>query len=214
MRRYLWLLFSDDPELLPLTEYVFNTEAHPLPIAGSPADAALTAAYIQLDQGSDANSELYPECYSEPPEPPGPPPEHCSATGEKPTAEHGGGCQCSRGQWTSAEPGSGDQCQNPALGTCGDSCTSAEEAGGGDSGDAEYERCLADGTLEGPRRAQGVTPAKPLNTLLHYLKRWTTRRSVSSPLPKSVCAEGLGLCAEGWSTGEVVDRRTPPWTCP
>ena len=33
-RRYLWLLFSDDPALLPLTEYVFNTEAHPLPIAG------------------------------------------------------------------------------------------------------------------------------------------------------------------------------------
>ena len=33
-RRYLWLLFSDDATLLPLTEYVFNTEAHPLPIAG------------------------------------------------------------------------------------------------------------------------------------------------------------------------------------
>ena len=51
MCRYLWLLFSDDPELLPLTEYVFNTEAHPLPIAGSPADAAMRSAYLQHDQG-------------------------------------------------------------------------------------------------------------------------------------------------------------------
>lgn len=30
--KYLYLLFSDDPELLSLDKYVFNTEAHPLPI--------------------------------------------------------------------------------------------------------------------------------------------------------------------------------------
>ena len=30
--KYLYLLFSDNPELLPLDKYVFNTEAHPLPI--------------------------------------------------------------------------------------------------------------------------------------------------------------------------------------
>ncbi|KAI8518400.1 Endoplasmic reticulum mannosyl-oligosaccharide 1,2-alpha-mannosidase [Branchiostoma belcheri] len=30
--KYLFLLFSDDPNLLPLDKYVFNTEAHPLPI--------------------------------------------------------------------------------------------------------------------------------------------------------------------------------------
>ncbi|XP_054440091.1 endoplasmic reticulum mannosyl-oligosaccharide 1,2-alpha-mannosidase [Pteronotus mesoamericanus] len=30
--KYLYLLFSDDPELLSLDTYVFNTEAHPLPI--------------------------------------------------------------------------------------------------------------------------------------------------------------------------------------
>ncbi|KAM6986479.1 endoplasmic reticulum mannosyl-oligosaccharide 1,2-alpha-mannosidase [Aplochiton taeniatus] len=30
--KYLFLLFSDDPELLDLDRYVFNTEAHPLPI--------------------------------------------------------------------------------------------------------------------------------------------------------------------------------------
>lgn len=30
--KYLYLLFSDDPKLIPLDEYVFNTEGHPLPI--------------------------------------------------------------------------------------------------------------------------------------------------------------------------------------
>lgn len=30
--KYLFLLFSDDTELLSLDSYVFNTEAHPLPI--------------------------------------------------------------------------------------------------------------------------------------------------------------------------------------
>lgn len=30
--KYLYLLFADDQSILPLTEFVFNTEAHPLPI--------------------------------------------------------------------------------------------------------------------------------------------------------------------------------------
>lgn len=30
--KYLYLLFSDDPKLLSLDRFVFNTEAHPLPI--------------------------------------------------------------------------------------------------------------------------------------------------------------------------------------
>ncbi|XP_029372403.1 endoplasmic reticulum mannosyl-oligosaccharide 1,2-alpha-mannosidase isoform X1 [Echeneis naucrates] len=34
--KYLYLLFSDDTELLSLDKYVFNTEAHPLPIWPSP----------------------------------------------------------------------------------------------------------------------------------------------------------------------------------
>ena len=33
--KYFYLLFSDDPKLLPLDEWVFNTEAHPLPIVTS-----------------------------------------------------------------------------------------------------------------------------------------------------------------------------------
>jgi len=33
--KYLYLLFSDDPDLVPLDKYVFNTEAHPLPIIGA-----------------------------------------------------------------------------------------------------------------------------------------------------------------------------------
>ncbi|XP_019961177.2 endoplasmic reticulum mannosyl-oligosaccharide 1,2-alpha-mannosidase [Paralichthys olivaceus] len=34
--KYLYLLFSDDTELLSLDKYIFNTEAHPLPIWPSP----------------------------------------------------------------------------------------------------------------------------------------------------------------------------------
>ena len=30
--KYLFLLFSDDADIFPLDEWVFNTEAHPLPI--------------------------------------------------------------------------------------------------------------------------------------------------------------------------------------
>ena len=37
--KYLYLLFSDDPDLLSLDAYVFNTEAHPLPIWGPPRGA-------------------------------------------------------------------------------------------------------------------------------------------------------------------------------
>ena len=36
--RYFYLLFSDDPDVIPLDKYVFNTEAHPLPIWGSEPD--------------------------------------------------------------------------------------------------------------------------------------------------------------------------------
>jgi len=42
--KYLFLLLDDsDPPLLPLDQFVFNTEAHPLPIAGSAAAAAAAA---------------------------------------------------------------------------------------------------------------------------------------------------------------------------
>ena len=34
--KYLYLLFSNDTELLSLDKFVFNTEAHPLPIWPSP----------------------------------------------------------------------------------------------------------------------------------------------------------------------------------
>lgn len=34
--KYLYLLFSDDPDLIPLDKFVINTEAHPLPIYKSP----------------------------------------------------------------------------------------------------------------------------------------------------------------------------------
>ena len=33
--KYLYLLFSDDPALLPPECFVFNTEAHPLPVVAS-----------------------------------------------------------------------------------------------------------------------------------------------------------------------------------
>jgi hypothetical protein len=46
--KYLYLLLDDSsPEMLPLDQFVFNTEAHPLPIAGSAADAAAAKFYVQ-----------------------------------------------------------------------------------------------------------------------------------------------------------------------
>lgn len=39
--RYFFLLFSDDPDVIPLDKYVFNTEAHPLPIWGSEPDLSV-----------------------------------------------------------------------------------------------------------------------------------------------------------------------------
>ena len=33
--KYLYLLFSDDPNLIPLDKFVINTEAHPLPVYSS-----------------------------------------------------------------------------------------------------------------------------------------------------------------------------------
>lgn len=44
--KYLWLLFSDDETLLPLDQWVFNTEAHPLPISGSAADTQFSGHYV------------------------------------------------------------------------------------------------------------------------------------------------------------------------
>lgn len=36
--KYFYLLFEDDPSVVNFDEWVLNTEAHPLPIWGSPAD--------------------------------------------------------------------------------------------------------------------------------------------------------------------------------
>ena len=41
--KYFYLLFEDDQGVLPFDEWVFNTEAHPLPVWGSRADAAALA---------------------------------------------------------------------------------------------------------------------------------------------------------------------------
>eukprot|EP01025_Chloroclados_australasicus_P066063 TRINITY_DN9036_c1_g1_i2.p1 TRINITY_DN9036_c1_g1~~TRINITY_DN9036_c1_g1_i2.p1 ORF type:complete len:917 (-),score=101.02 TRINITY_DN9036_c1_g1_i2:320-2995(-) len=43
--KYLYLLFDDD-NLLPLDQYVFNTEAHPLPILGSDAEIKMQSKYL------------------------------------------------------------------------------------------------------------------------------------------------------------------------
>ena len=36
--KYFYLLFEDDPTVLPLDQWVFNTEAHPLPVWGTAPD--------------------------------------------------------------------------------------------------------------------------------------------------------------------------------
>ena len=46
--KYLYLLLDESkPELLPLDQFVFNTEAHPLPIIGSMADAEAAKWYVK-----------------------------------------------------------------------------------------------------------------------------------------------------------------------
>lgn len=45
--KYFYLLFEDDPNVLPLDQWVFNTEAHPLPIWGTPADKQAMARLKQ-----------------------------------------------------------------------------------------------------------------------------------------------------------------------
>ena len=42
--KYLLLLFSDDPGAVPLDRFVFNTEAHPLPVVGAGGRRALAQA--------------------------------------------------------------------------------------------------------------------------------------------------------------------------
>ncbi|XP_069576189.1 mannosidase, alpha, class 1B, member 1b [Brachyistius frenatus] len=44
--KYLYLLFSDEPDLVSLDQYVFNTEAHPLPIW--PSNASQTHTHTHL----------------------------------------------------------------------------------------------------------------------------------------------------------------------
>lgn len=50
--QYLYLLFADD-SLLPLDEWVFNTEAHPLPIKGK--NPLYRAADKKLPQPNEDN---------------------------------------------------------------------------------------------------------------------------------------------------------------
>lgn len=54
--KYFYLLFEDDPNVLPLDEWVFNTEAHPIPIWGTHADkkVRLVAAAAALSMTAGA----------------------------------------------------------------------------------------------------------------------------------------------------------------
>jgi mannosyl-oligosaccharide alpha-1,2-mannosidase len=45
--KYFLLLFEDDPSVVPLDQWVFNTEAHPIPIWGTEADKKVSAICIQ-----------------------------------------------------------------------------------------------------------------------------------------------------------------------
>ncbi|BDA50577.1 probable endoplasmic reticulum mannosyl-oligosaccharide 1,2-alpha-mannosidase at C-terminar half [Coccomyxa sp. Obi] len=55
--KYLYLLLDESsPEVLPLDQFVFNTEAHPLPIAGSAADTAAAKFYVHGPRNDGADS--------------------------------------------------------------------------------------------------------------------------------------------------------------
>jgi mannosyl-oligosaccharide alpha-1,2-mannosidase len=47
--KYLYLLFEDDARVLPLDEWVFNTEAHPLPVWGTEPDRKVSRADLGLE---------------------------------------------------------------------------------------------------------------------------------------------------------------------
>lgn len=52
--KYAYLLLdTSTPELLPLDQFVFNTEAHPLPILDTAADAAAARAYVRGPRGDE-----------------------------------------------------------------------------------------------------------------------------------------------------------------
>lgn len=46
-------------QVLPLDEYVFNTEAHPLPILNTKTERALRASYLRGPDGIDLQGERY-----------------------------------------------------------------------------------------------------------------------------------------------------------
>lgn len=57
--KYLYLTLDDSsPQLLSLDEYVFNTEAHPLPVQASLADAAAEHGYEERAYVGLANLTL------------------------------------------------------------------------------------------------------------------------------------------------------------
>ena len=57
--KYLYLTLDDsEPQLLSLDEYVFNTEAHPLPVQASLADAAAEHGYEEQAYVGLANLTL------------------------------------------------------------------------------------------------------------------------------------------------------------
>ena len=55
--KYLFLLFSDESDLIPLDKYVFNTEAHPLPI-WKPWEYPIPSSLLDhCDCGADFTSQ-------------------------------------------------------------------------------------------------------------------------------------------------------------
>ena len=147
---------------------MFNTEAHPLPIAGSPADAALAAAYLQP-------GELFQP--SEPP--PGAQLCDCStcqaegrAVDERSKEQQHAQCPPNK---LSNRLGSVAHAKETDLENGHDCSSGASEV-------TAEEQCTA-GEQPSGRAACGKSPPRagkpPLNKLLHYLKRWSGRRYAS-----------------------------------
>lgn len=156
--KYLWLLFSDDPSLLPLDKWVFNTEAHPLPVAGRPSAAAcptaiaatptaFAAATAQAVNGQHAdggsgcssacdgdhvsgNSRGVAEATAECAEPPPAPGVNASDFHEELRAR----ARQWRRRTLKQRPRSHGRAQPPGEAACVQSGRAAEEAGGGGNG--------------------------------------------------------------------------------
>ena len=62
--KYLFLLFSDDSQLIPLDKYVFNSEAHPMPIYNEWCECSVSWRINSVNVVKSESPHIYVQCWS------------------------------------------------------------------------------------------------------------------------------------------------------